>query len=341
MLQSIQSVSYKTTDSCSDFISQVQSLIGKTIDSNSHGYFNNILHNHFKTSGKMIRPYLAFKLGEIIKANYFDLAAWATTCELLHNATLIHDDIQDRDTHRRGQLTTWSQFGDAQAINAGDFLLMVASLPVLQSEIKAHIKNELLTTLAKMSCKIVSGQSLELELNSLNVPELIYNKYMNCISLKTAALFSELTVGVNALSEESNLNSADMNQLFSKIGILFQMQDDIIDLYGDKKRDTKGCDIKEGKMSFLVATHYKNNPQDFDLIQPILKKPRLLTTEADIKKITKIFQSKKTLLKCVEQIEELKKEIFSLSIVKENTKLKKLAQDLIEQILSQPINSEL
>lgn len=340
MIQSFQSVSCKSAETCTDFTSHVQNLIAMTIDLNSYGHFKHILQHHFLTSGKMIRPYVAFQLGQITEVNQSHLAAWAATCEILHNATLIHDDIQDRDTHRRGQPTTWQQFGDAQAINAGDFLLMSASFPVLNSEIKSQTKNELLMILSKMSCKIVNGQSLELELNNLNIPELIYSKYMNCIALKTAALFSDLALGVNILSEDSLLDSESLNELFSKIGILFQMQDDLIDLYGDKKRDIRGCDIKEGKMSFLVATHYKYHPEDFSLIQPILKKPRLLTTENDIKKVMALFKHKKTLSKCLEQIEELRKEILDLDIVQDNLQLKKLTEHLLEQILSQPLQAD-
>lgn len=314
------------------FALQTQNVLKAVIDSNSYGYFNHIIHNHFKTPGKMIRPYLVYKLGSLLKVDTSDLLPWATACEILHNATLIHDDIQDRDTHRRGQLTLWTQFGDEQAINAGDFLLMSALQPILISTIKAETKVNLSLLFSKMACKIVDGQSLEFELNSLHIPELLYNKYMDCITMKTAALFSDLAVGVNILATESSLNHEDVHELFSKIGILFQIQDDILDLYGDKQRDTIGCDLKEGKISFLIVTHTKHHPKDFEIIVPILKKPRALTTINDIKKIKNLFDDKGTHKKCISTLNTLKQEILTSPIVDLNPKLKKLIVDLVNKI---------
>ncbi len=281
----------------------------------------------------MIRPFLAYKFGQLTQAKMPDLLAWATTCEILHNATLIHDDIQDRDTHRRGQLTLWTKFGDVQAMNAGDFLMMSATQPVLNSSIASDTKNKLMLLFSKMACRIVDGQSLEQELNNLSIPELIYNKYMDCVALKTAALFSDLAVGVNMISSHSPFESKDVQKLFNKIGILFQLQDDIIDLYGNKQRDSRGCDIKEGKISFLVATHAKNYPEDFPTISEILNKPRNLTSTKDIQEVEDLFNSRQTLQACLKQVKSLKDEILKSEIITSNPKLKKLTLELLDKIL--------
>ncbi|KYG65700.1 hypothetical protein AZI86_01085 [Bdellovibrio bacteriovorus] len=316
------------------YASVVSELMDATIEANTLGSFRKIVQSHFTAPGKMIRPYLAYRLGHILQTPYNHSTAWATTCELLHNATLIHDDVQDRDVQRRGKPTLWTQFGDAQAINAGDFLMMSSFQPVLLSSASAEIKNKLMMLFSRMTCKIVGGQSLELELNTLKFPEVIYQHYLHCIGLKTAALFSDLAVGLNMLSPHSPYAHEDIDQLFSKIGILFQMQDDIIDLYGDKQRDGRGCDIKEGKTSFLVATHIQKNPEDFGILKSILEKPRALTTDEDIFWVEELFANKGTLRTCQIRVSELKKEILSFDIVRHSSGMQNLIAEMLNMIFS-------
>lgn len=320
-------------DSFEYFSNEVMQNIKSTIDAGSNGVFNKIVHNHFKIKGKMIRPYIIYELGRLLNAPLDDLIAWATSCELLHNATLIHDDIQDRDTHRRGQLTLWTQFGDAQAINAGDLLMMSSMQPVLMSKISAETKIQLLTCFSKMACKIVDGQSLEFELNTFKSPEKSLPTYLRCVQLKTATLFSDLAHGVALIANVDIQHIQNIENLFDQIGVLFQMQDDVIDLYGDKQRDTKGCDIKEGKMSFLIATHITHNPEDIDLIRSLLMKPRFETKQKDIELIENLFATKSTLKVCLDKIQSAKEKVLEHKALKNDANLKKFIHELLNKIL--------
>lgn len=330
--------SYEATETYSGFVDLVCKHINHLIDANSQGHFNRILHTQFEKRGKMIRTHLAYRLGSWVGAPMDQVACWAATCEVLHNATLIHDDVQDRDTHRRGQLSFWACHGERQAINAGDFLMLAALQPVLMSSMTSQQKSKLSLIYSQMSCKIANGQSLEFEMSESLSSSFLYDHYIDCISLKTAALFSDLAVGVNILSENTSFKESHIYELFSKVGILFQMWDDIIDLYGDKKRDGKGCDIKEGKISFMVAMHVRHHPQDFDILSGILKKSRLETTQEDIAEVESLFRRKRTLIYCLEQAESLKKEILSHDICHTSEEMKSIVEDMIDQVFAQPVN---
>lgn len=319
------------------FQNHIQNMVTATINKNSQDSLNLMLREHFENPGKMIRPSLVYNLGLLQTVNFDHLAAWATTCELLHNATIIHDDLQDRDIFRRGQVSLWAKYGEKQAINAGDFLLLAALQPVLDSDIDELRKNKLLLNFSHMACKIVNGQNLEFELNQISSTFGLYENYLRCISLKTAALFADLARGVNIIMPEPFASDQFVGELFSKIGNLYQMFDDVIDLYGNKQRDAKGCDIKEGKISFLFATHMQRHPEDFNLIMPILRKPRTQTTPDNIDYVKGLYQQRGTVDKCLEEIRKIQQEIQMMA-ESSSPKLQAIVEALVLKITSQPLS---
>jgi geranylgeranyl diphosphate synthase type I len=119
-------------------------------------------------------------------------------------------------------------------------------------------------------------------------------------------------------------------KIFREIGDLFQIQDDVLDLYGDKKRDQAGSDIKEGKVSYLVVQHLKNRPEDHNFVLDVLKKPRESTTDHDVQSLIKDFEEKGTLDLVLKSIEQKKQAIFRQSplIVKD------FVESFVEEVLS-------
>lgn len=279
----------------SGFLQTVNQKIFHVIKDNSSPFLEKMILDHFAHPGKMLRPRLVYGLGTALDIPEDLLVAWAAACETFHNATLIHDDLQDGDEYRRGHPTTWKKYGAAQAINAGDLLLLCGQQTIYKSLLSSDKKIELATLFSEMTCKIVNGQTLEFQVKELSdIPNLEKN-YLECIGLKTAALFADLTVGVALLAGKDKNFQDRIHFIFDLVGKIFQIQDDILDLYGDKGRDQKGCDIQEGKMSFLVVTHLKHNPNDLDCLKSILNKPRETTTQQDIASVENLFKQKNTL----------------------------------------------
>lgn len=320
------------TSSKENFLKEVKHLIQETISSNGHSPLTDMTLKHFSTEGKMLRPTFAHALAQSFDIDPALVINWATTCELLHNATLIHDDLQDGDEIRRGSPTTWKLYGSEQAINVGDYLLLISTRPVLLDGQEIP-KQKLLELFTSMSARVVGGQVCEFELNKLENKDNLLNQYLNCIGGKTSTLFSGLALGVGLIANESEQTLKSIESIFFQLGNIFQIQDDILDLYGDKKRGAIGCDIKEGKISFLIATHLDKNPKDFEYLKNLLTKNRELTTEEDILELITIFESKGTKQTVLNALKERIETLEQDEYLQNNLVLKEMIQDCISKIL--------
>ncbi len=201
--------------------------------------------------GKRLRARLALAASNVLGAAEPDAVAWAAAVELLHNATLVHDDVQDGDRMRRGRAALWAVHGVAQAVNAGDFLLMLPFRAL--REVSDEYRGDLCLTLADYAIATVSGQVDELDL--LGDRRLDWESYVGASAGKTGAMFALPIAGAAVLAGRSRDAAARLAAPFVDLGIAFQIYDDVLDLYGDKGREAPGSDLYEGKMSALVVEH--------------------------------------------------------------------------------------
>lgn len=310
------------------FLLEVTRLVNEKIENYSLDSVKEMTLDHFQGKGKMIRPKIVFGLAKSLEVDEEKVLGWAVSCELLHNASLIHDDLQDGDKTRRGRPTTWYKYGQNHAINIGDFLLIIAPLAISESNLPYNLKFLLNKTYSEMASKIVVGQSEEFVLNQLNNLPNLRQDYFKCVSLKTAALFSYLAKGVAISGGIPNLDF--LSEIFNEIGIIFQMQDDILDLFGEKKRESVGCDIKEGKVSFLIVKHFEIAPLDMNWMIPILKKKRNETTLEDIENFRMAFLSSNTLEECLQEIFEKIKNLMSKDLGQ--------VEDFVKQMVNEVLN---
>ena len=292
------------SDKEAEFVASVNNSITDHFKQTSEGLLQEMALAHFSKPGKLLRPKMIFQLSQLFDLDLKLVVAWASCCEVLHNATLIHDDLQDGDLVRRNAPTIWSEYGAAQAINLGDYMLLAAPQFVLKSEMPSRVKAELLDIYSRMSIEIVNGQSAEMELNKVDSEIDLNFAYKKFVLAKTSALFSGLAEGVACLADVHRDEKSEFVELFAGLGEIFQVQDDIVDLWGNKKRNEMGCDIKEGKVSALVAGHLKHCPEDFSEIKRVLTKHREKTTTDDIERIKFMFVSKGTLSGTLENLSE-------------------------------------
>lgn len=276
-------------------VDDIESTILNLIESESSGQLYEMAKYHFSVLGKMVRPRLIKGLAEACHIPLQKVIPWATCCEIFHNATLIHDDIQDGDEYRRGQISVWNKYGVAQAINLGDFLFLLAPQVLSSSFLSSKESFDLVTIYSRMSCQIVRGQCAETQLNQLESLDKLEDLYNDCVLGKTSALFAGMAQGVCSLQENHSFDQSAIIDIFERIGRVFQWQDDLLDLWGDKQRGEVGCDIKEGKVSFPIVQHLKHFPQDFDIIRDLLHKDRDFTSADDVLLIKKRLENKGTL----------------------------------------------
>lgn len=325
-----------TLPSEDEFLEILKIYLKKTFIKHSSYLLQDMLLDHFAVQGKLIRPRIIYRLGSLLNIPINRLLSWASCCEMFHNATLIHDDFQDADVYRRGRETTWFKYGANQAINAGDLLMIISPYSLLSIN-DLNVQNNLLNLFTKTAAKIVQGQNLEFQLNQLNNDLELRSTYMKCISWKTSALFSALAEGVAILANLPKSHQQILGEIFNTIGNIFQIQDDILDLFGNKQRDSIGCDIKEGKVSFLIVKYLESFPEEISEIKMLLHTPRDKTPLTDIYNFRDRLINKGILEACLEELRAIIIQLQTHPFLREFKIYQPVIMELINKILI-PIN---
>lgn len=227
----------------------------------------NILNN----SGKLLRPMIllltAKACGEITE----DTVRFAAAIELLHNATLMHDDVADESAERRGRPTVVSLLGPSAAVLVGDFWLARAVELVIGSNRHSRVASLLSKTLTDLS----EGEMLQLEkASSADTDEQTYYRIIYC---KTASLFeAAAAAAADSVGASDELFEAACK--FGRyMGIAFQIKDDILDYAGTEELGKPvGIDLKEQKITLPLLGALRNSPREEEIrgmIRDIHSKP--------------------------------------------------------------------
>ena len=200
--------------------------------------------------GKRIRPLLTLISVEMFGGKQEDAFPSALSIEFFHNFSLIHDDIMDRAPLRRSMPTIHSKWNDNIAILSGDVLLVKA-----YQEIQKHHSNhlgELLTIFNKTAVEVCEGQQMDMDFETRNDVSVL--EYIEMIRLKTSVLLGG-ALQMGAIVANTNKENQQLIYDFGvNLGIAFQVQDDILDLYGDPEKFGKqvGGDIITNKKTYLL-----------------------------------------------------------------------------------------
>lgn len=209
--------------------------------------------------GKRLRPYMVMKSCQILNGNVSNAMPAASAVEMVHNFSLVHDDIMDNDEMRHGVPTVHKKFGMPIAILAGDVLFSKAFQTIVDSKLSPVATTQLVSRLAKACVDICEGQLLDVKMaEERKITS--QAEYITMIGKKTAALFDvSCAMGAicatNKVKDISNLSSFGRN-----LGIAFQITDDLIGVMGDSKITKKpvGNDLREGKKSLPILMAIKS-----------------------------------------------------------------------------------
>ena len=209
--------------------------------------------------GKRLRPYMVIRSCQILKGKVSNAMPAASAVEMVHNFSLVHDDIMDNDEMRHGVPTVHKKFGMPIAILAGDVLFSKAFQIITDSKLSPIATTQLVSRLAKACVDICEGQLLDVKMaEERRIPS--QTEYITMIGKKTAALFDvSCAMGAicatNKVKDISNLSSFGRN-----LGIAFQITDDLIGVMGDPKITKKpvGNDLREGKKSLPILMAIKS-----------------------------------------------------------------------------------
>lgn len=203
-----------------------------------------------KNGGKRIRPQLTLMGCELFGGDISKALNAAIGLELLHNFTLMHDDIMDQAPIRRGQPSVYKKWGINAAILSGDAMLALAYNYIL--DVPEKVLKDVIIIFNKTIIEVCEGQQYDLDFESIN--NVSEDEYLNMIRLKTAVLPANCLITGAMISE--NVKASELEKLYKygeNIGLAFQIQDDRLDVYADETVFGKktGGDILANKKTWL------------------------------------------------------------------------------------------
>ena len=212
------------------------------------------------STGKRLRPLIALLATGAFGDYPTKAMPAAVAVELLHNFTLIHDDIEDQSPMRHGRPTLWQKYGSAQAINAGDALFSIAQLSILDlaKTCNQYVVLDAARALNRVCLHLTQGQYLDISFE--NKSDVTVDAYKDMIAGKTAALIA-FTAGLSALvSGQTETEYHKLSEFGEYLGLAFQIQDDILGIWGDPKVTGKSA-------ASDILTRKKTLPNLFGLAQ--------------------------------------------------------------------------
>jgi geranylgeranyl diphosphate synthase, type II len=244
-------------DVLADYGAAIRQAIARYLPSGvPERYLYNLLAEYPGRGGKMMRPSICIATARAFGANLDEALCSAVAIELLHNALLIHDDIQDGSVMRRGAPTLHLLHGVPLAINAGDSLLLLSLQPLLDNirRVGSLVAEQILHETGRMAWESAEGQAMELGWRRDNCVDVTERDYLIMALKKTAWLGVIHPMRVGALIGAGTGQDLDRFVRFGFfLGVAFQIQDDLLNLRADERygKELDG-DLLEGKRTLML-----------------------------------------------------------------------------------------
>ena len=237
------------------------------------GMLGQVLEHIRQRTGKRMRPILILLIAKSFGKISPVTQHAAVGLELLHTASLVHDDVVDESSERRGQASVNATYNNKVAVLVGDFILSTALLNVAKTGDQRIVEN-----LAELGRTLSNGEILQL--TNIQNEDFSEEVYYQVINQKTAALF-EACAGIGALSVGADEEVVEEAKRFGQnLGIIFQIRDDIFDYYDSPEiGKPTGNDMAEGKLTLPVI--YALNHSSFDSMTKLARKVKAGTINPD------------------------------------------------------------
>ncbi|MGD2179469.1 MAG: polyprenyl synthetase family protein [Anaerolineae bacterium] len=240
-------------------------------------------------SGKQLRPLLCLLACEGCGGGWEQALPAAAAVELLHNFTLIHDDIEDQDRTRRARPTVWSIWGEPQGINAGDTLFALAQLAMLRlqgRDVPSTTVVEAMRLFNETCVDVTFGQYLDICFESRN--DVSVDDYLAMVEGKTGALMAGACQIGALVAGAPNAQRDDVQAFGRHSGLAFQMWDDILGIWGDSDATGKpvGADIARRKKTLPLLHGLERSAELRSLLA------REVLSSSDVRRATDLLEEK-------------------------------------------------
>jgi geranylgeranyl pyrophosphate synthase len=257
----------------------------------------NLVDNYLAKSGKMIRPQLISLFGEIFSLAQKDIELISRAAEMIHNASLIHDDVIDEAKLRRGEKALNQIVSNSRAVLAGDFLLA----KVIAELVESH-QFGILKTLAETLQSIVEGEFLQ---DELKTKEIIGFEELNEVAeKKTGALLSWCCSAAAIVAQKDPETITKCRSIGLKLGVVFQLIDDNLDYSPETGKDY-AKDLKEGLINYTTLQLITQNPELYYPVHQLRKTQftQVPWTEEQLREAQKMTQKKSEMI--IEEVRDI------------------------------------
>jgi geranylgeranyl diphosphate synthase, type II len=259
-------------------------------------YLGDAVRDYPERAGRSLRSSLCIAVARAFGAKTEDAINSAVALELLHNAFLVHDDIEDDSEERRGQPTLHVLHGAPIAINVGDALTVLSLQPLLDNRknLGVRVSLRILEEAEHMARETVEGQAIELGWRERNVIDLGEEDYLRMVLKKTCWYTTVFPIRIGALIGTRDGIALEQFIPFGFfVGAAFQIQDDMLNLIGNRRRYGKELegDLWEGKRTLMIV-HLLNHaqPEERTRLRAFLGQPRKQKRAEDVKWVRTLME---------------------------------------------------
>jgi len=256
-------------------------LLKNIPDKEPKQYLYDLVTIYPKRAGKGFRPSLCIAACKIFGGSEEQAMNSAIALELYHNAFLVHDDVEDESDDRRGFPTLHTQYGIPIAVNVGDAMNVLSIRPLMNNltTLGPELTWQIFLEIEHMVTESVEGQALELGWRKDNICEMTEDDYLRMILKKTCWYTCIHPIRIGAIiGSEGKIKADVFNRFGYYIGAAFQIQDDLLNLEGDKEKYGKEIcgDILEGKRTLMLIYLLNSvNKKEKKFLSTYLNKPRI------------------------------------------------------------------
>jgi hydroxymethylglutaryl-CoA reductase len=262
-------------------------ILDRLQEGNVKGSLDDMVRYQISTGGKRLRALIPLAIQKAMGQDIADIIPFAAAMELVHNATLVHADAEKRHRIRRGKATLWVRYGLDQAINCGDGLFYLAlqcleKLNRTPQEI-AQIRSTILEQLLSVVRAQIDDRRMEHE--SDGSPE----DWLRLARDRIGGLFKMAVLGATRIAGGTGVSQEGLEEIGAHLGVIFLVQDDLMDLLATRSQNRRGQSIIDGKLTLLL-THFLHhaNTDARNRIWHILNLPAADTTDS---LVTEVLQA--------------------------------------------------
>lgn len=278
---------YSNNETLKNYKSVVEDKIAVVAKSSRPSSLYDPVRHAVGGGGKRLRPVIVLAACKAAGGNPEDAIDAAVAVELLHTFTLVHDDIMDKDTLRRGRETVHKKWNSSAAILAGDAILVLAYQSLMRT--RGEKIKDIVNLFNDGILGVCEGQALDIELEEKE--EVSNMEYMEMIEKKTGMMIG-MAAGIGAIIGGANKKDVTKFRKFGfELGKAFQLQDDILEITSTKSKMGKslGSDLVKGKKTFLLINAFKlADPEQNKELTAILNKVEIM--RPDLIRVGEIFQ---------------------------------------------------